>query len=166
MDKNPVLPFQRHNVGNSAKRDEVEPRAQIEARQRTRFQQSVTKLENDSDAAEITKFAIGAGLWINEGDTLRQLRFGLMMIEHDHIRPQRAKVGDFGGGRSAAIDRDKKRWLVRPPAAFDTFRAEPVALLHARRQKKRGLRSVGAEHFAEESERGDAIDIVIAVKHD
>ena len=53
---------------------------------------------------------------------------------------------------------------MRLPATLDAFATEPVTFLHARRQKERRRGTIGAEHFAEQRERGDPIDVVIAVE--
>ena len=58
VNQDAIFALQRHDVGDGAERDEIEPAAQIEIRQRRRLQQRVAKLENDSDAAEIAELAI------------------------------------------------------------------------------------------------------------
>src|SRR2546430_2768541 len=53
---------------------------------------------------------------------------------------------------------------MRLPAALDSFAAEPVTFLHARRQKERRRSAIGTKHFAQKRKRCDPINIVVAVE--
>src|SRR5450432_2988836 len=96
MDENPVLAFQRNDVSDCTQGNQVEAPPQIEVRERTSFQQSVTKFEDNADTAKIAEGEIPDGLRIDDRDTLRQLRFRLMVVEHDYIRATGMDLGDFG----------------------------------------------------------------------
>ncbi len=60
------------------------------------------------------------------------------MIEHDDLCAAFAKVGYFGTGGGATIDRDEERGAMRLPAALDRLGAQAIAFLHPHREKKRG----------------------------
>lgn len=55
---------------------------------------------------------------------------------------------------------------MRLPATLDSFRAQPIAFLHPRRQEERGRGAVGGEHFVQEREGGNTVDVVVAIEDD
>ena len=88
------------------------------------------------------------------------------MIEHNDIDAPAFQVGDLIDRRGAAIDGDQELRPMLLPATIDAFRTHAVAFLHPQRQKQFRRGAVAAQHFCEQRERGHAIDIVVAKKHD
>ena len=88
------------------------------------------------------------------------------MIDHDRIHPIRLQRRDLRDGRSAAIHRHQKLRMKRLHTAIHAVRAQPVTFIHAQRQETFRLRPERPQHARQQRERGDAIHIVVAVKHD
>ena len=127
--------MKRNDVSDSAERNKVELRLQIEL-DRTPFKKRVTQFENDSDAAKIMKRRLRIDLWIHYCHATRQIRFGLMMIECNHIHAALREISDLDHRRRAAIDRDQKLRMMLLKAAIHTFTAQSVAFLHSQRQEQ------------------------------
>jgi hypothetical protein len=87
------------------------------------------------------------------------------MIKDNDLDTASSEISDFGHRRSAAINRNQKLRSIGLAAAFNPFAAETITFLHSGRQKGRGRRAIGREHFVQKRERGHAIDIIVAVKH-
>src|SRR5450432_3959496 len=96
VDENPVLAFQRNDVSDCTQGNQVEAPPQIEVHKRTSFQESVAEFEDDADTAKIAEGGVPDGLRIDDRNTLRQLRFRLMVVEHDDIRATGMDLGNFG----------------------------------------------------------------------
>src|SRR5207253_918729 len=79
--------------------------------------------------------------------------FDFVMIEYEHIDAARFQRVDFADRRGAAIKRDKKLRSERVYTAFNTRGTQPVAFVHALRQKCFRLDSVRSQHPREERER-------------
>ncbi len=141
-------------------------RTQIEAGDRTRFQERVAELEDHADAAEVAQGAILHRLRINQRDAKRQRALWFVVIEHDHFHPAGAQERDLIERGRPAIDRDQELRLMLRAAALHAFAAKAVAFLHPQRQEERRRGAVSAEHGREQRERSDAIDIVVAEKND
>ena len=86
MDQNSVLPFERHDVGHRAERDEIELSLEIEVQQGPPLEQGMTDFEDDPDAAEITKRAFVGDFRIHHRDAFGQGGFRFVMIENDDVR--------------------------------------------------------------------------------
>src|ERR1043166_5891913 len=91
------------------------------------------ELERDADAGE--RLAILTQLGIHKSDTVRQLGWRLVMVEHDGIDIAFLEVGDLGARTRAAVDGNQKLGLVLLQAAREAIRAEAVSFVHPVRKK-------------------------------
>src|SRR6266436_402492 len=101
-------------------------------RQRAGSQKRMAKFEDDADAAEILQ-TTARGFRINDRNTIGQLRFGFMMIEHNHIRTAPAKIDNFLTRRCAAIDRDEKLRVMLLETTLHALAAQAVTFFHPQR---------------------------------
>src|SRR5215831_8262064 len=123
----------------------------------------MTKFEYDSHAAQVLKRRSRIGLRIYNRNAIGQLRFSFVMIEHDNVHAALSKFSDLTGRSSAAIDGDEQLRPMLLKTTLDTRPTQPVALLHPQGQKQVLSRDCGisAQHFSEQRQRVDDIDIVI-----
>jgi len=123
----------------------------------------VAEFEGDTGGAEVGEF--GAAFRVDEGVAVGAcVREGLVVIDDDDIDALGAKHGDFVDGDGAAIDGDEEvgfRALVH--AAFEGCDAEAVSLGAAAGDEVAWFEAIGAEDPPHEGDRGDSIDVVIAV---
>ena len=124
----------------------------------------MNELEGHSGTAKIAKSA--AGLWIHQSRTMRPLAGNFMVVENDDISATTANVGDFPRGIRAAVHRHEESRRVFLKAAFDSRCAQPVAVLSPEREEAVHLRAGSRQNALEKRQRGDAIDIVVAIEDD
>ena len=173
-DEGAVEAFERHHVGDSAKRHQIEHRQQIGRRPRTgeivaRAQfagQRHQGHEHDAGGAEITQARqIVGAVRIDDRDRLRQLDVGLMMIEDHDIHAERTRFQQRHIAGGAAIDRDQQRHVFFGKA-FDRVDIRAVALKDAIRNMHDRIKAALPQIAGEQRRRGGAIDIIIAEDRD
>ena len=128
----------------------------------------MTKLENDSHAAQVLKWTSRISLRIHKRDTIGQHRFRFMVIEHDDVHVALFKFSDLTGRSSAAIDGDEQLRPMLFETTLEAFVTQPVTFFHTQRQKEFRSRDCGisAQHFIEQRQRGHAVNIVISKQDD
>src|SRR5437763_998472 len=124
----------------------------------------MTKLKGETNAAKIFEAGI-SGFWIHQ-QAFGQLSLRLMMIQHNHIDTSFPERSDFDGRRCPAIDGNEKLRIVLAKTAGNSFRAQPVAFLDSTWEEQCSFATVRAQHFGQERQRGNAVDIVIAEQND
>ena len=168
LNQNAVLTFQRNDVGHRSKRDQIQLRFQIERIEWPRLEQRMTQFEDDADAAEIMKRRTWIDFRIHDRNAIRQRRFRLVMIEHNHVYAASLEIDNLIYRRSPAIDRDQK---LRAEASRNTdqyFRGSGRSLPPSATAEIIPVprHRISAQHFRQQRERGHSIDIVIAEEHD
>ena len=155
-----VLVDERHDVGDRRERDEVEMPLRdlgVDAEER------LAELVDDAGAAELRERIVGRPR--RDDRAVGQRLAGPVMVGDDHVEPARARLGDLGDGRDAAVDGEHEpAALVGEP--LERAAADAVALVEAARQVPVDVGAELAQQQHGERRRGDPVDVVVAVDAD
>src|SRR5207244_3809813 len=124
----------------------------------------MTKLKGETDAAKI--FEPGIRAFGIHQQAFGQLSLWFVMIQHNYIDPSFPEPSDFDSRRCPAIDSDEKLRIVLAKTSRDSLRAQTVAFLDSKRQEQCGFAAVPAQHFGQQRQRGNAVDVVVAEQND
>ena len=98
-------------------------------------------------------------------DGVRQMLVGLVMVEHDHVHAEPARLGEWLDAGGAAIDGDQQRRAAAGKRA-DRFDVRAVAFEDAIRDVNDRIEAADAEIAREQRGRRRAVDIVVAEDRD
>src|SRR5690606_5382957 len=91
---------------------------------------------------------------------------GFVMIENDEVDAHLAEEAGLVPRARAAVGGDEEIGGIAFEAVFDAFDAEAIALLKPGREEGARLEAEGPPDGVEQGDRGDAVDIVVAVEDD
>ena len=173
LDHNAVFAEQRHNIRNGSERHIVKHLLETglkaaEVVFASIFNKGVRKLECGPCAGEHLKiFEFRIHLGIDDRESLRQFRTGLVVVGDDHIDSARDGVIDrIAAGDSAIDGHEHPAASVGIEGFLQRLRRETVPVIEAMRDKRMHDCAVLAEHQGEQSAGGDAVGIVIPVNED
>ncbi len=159
-----VFAAQRGEVADGAHGGEVEEVAQVGVAAAGDFLKSVAEFEDEGGGAEV---GVAAGdLGIDEGGAGGGAVFRFVVVDNDEVDTTGGEPGGFFVRGSAAIESDDEGGLAAGEDAVESVAAEPVALGFAQREKPAGVEPERGEKAMKDGERGDAIDVIVAVEHD
>ena len=167
----PVLPDERHNVGDRAYRHDVDiALAHVFDRVKIIFAavdeielQRAYYLENDADARQFLERipAVGA-LRIDDSVGFGKFGSALVVIGNDDLHSDRLCVSYLVDGGDARVDGDDE---IRAVLLYriESCRVEPVSLAVARRYVIIDVAAVLAQIHIKHGDRCNAVDVVVAV---
>jgi hypothetical protein len=162
------------SVGHRAERDEIEEAEEIRLRplggpETPRAQLAIERNhrhEHQADGREMAEpREIVEPVGIDDGKRRRQLLVGLVMIDHDYVETELARLRERLVTGGAAIDRDQKRCTLRSERA-DRLRVRPVALEQAVGNVDKGMEPAMTQISPQRRRRRGAIDVVVAEDRD
>ena len=172
-DEGAVETLERHDVGDGAERDDVEPAEQVRLGPRLRpksagAQHAVHRDDgekHDADGGEMAEprqIVEPVGI---DHNRIRQTLVGLVVIEHDHVHAKPARLGQRLDAGGAAIDGNQQRRAAAGERAdrldVGTVAFEnPVGDMHDR------LAAADPHEARQQRRRGRAIDVIVAEDRD
>ena len=130
-----VEPFERHHIGDGAERHQIEKAEEIRFRplrgpEAARAQLAVDRdhgHEHEADGGEVAELReIVETVGIDHGQRRRKQFIGLMVVDHDDVEAELARLEHRFMARGAAIDGDQERRPARGERA-DRLRIRSVA---------------------------------------
>jgi hypothetical protein len=173
LREDPILPQERHDVGDSSQRDERQgfqqevPEGRRELlRPREALRQGPHELERHPDAREVLERIRAARRpGIDDRDRGRQDRSRLMMVGHHDVDAQLAGGLNLPDRRRAVVHGDDERdargsQFPHRPGTDSVALAEPIG-----KAVRHGILDE-AEEIVEQARRGNAIDVVVPEDRD
>lgn len=172
--QDPVLSDQRHQIGDSPERDQIQIGTDIDVergaqtRLASALDQGVRQLERE---ARRTKLAKGRStdrrrLGVDQGDGAGRRSADLMMVEHQDIHAPAGEPFDRRERRGAAIHGEEKRCGEFVEAVFHARLAQAIAFLHSMREIIAHRPAQSAQYLGEQGGRRHPIHIIVAKNDD
>lgn len=163
-DDDPVFSAQRGEVADGAKSGEVEEVAQIGLAVSGDFLDAVAEFEDEGGGAEVGVAAEGLG--VDQRGAGGSAGFWFVVVDNDEIHAARGEPGGFLVRAGAAVEGDDKGGLAFGKDAVESVAAESVTFRFAQREEPAGFESERGEEAVEDGQRGDPVDVVVAVEDD
>ena len=166
-----VVAVQRHDVGDGAQGDEIEPMRQVgpfdaalgeEAQRGEPGAQPRAHVPNDPHAGQrLAREPAARRVRVDDGARRRQLGARQVMVRHDHVHAGVLRQRHAGHARDAIIDGDDDRWRPRHGDGGE-FRRQAVAMLEAiRHEVIHAARAQGAQEGDSKGGAGGAIGVEV-----
>ncbi len=126
-------------------------------------EERLAELVDDTRPAELGERIVGRAR--RDDRAVGQGRPGPVVVGHDHLEPERLRLGDLLDGRDPAVDgEDEPDALLGEPT--ERVARHAVALLEAAREVPHDVRAELAKEQHREGRRADAVDVVVPVDAD
>ena len=164
-DQRAVLGRERHHVGHSAQRRNLDQRTPIRRLAQT-IAQNLHQLECHAGTGKLTRGALVLELRIGQGHALRHLIGGLVMVRDHQIDPQALQIGDLFLGGNAVIDGHDQLGASELVNAVERRARKTVALVKAMRNKRRDIGAKRAQRLGQQTGRRNTVNVKIAKDRD
>ncbi len=161
----PVLPAQRHQVGDSAEAGDPQQGRQVHGTAAAPGDRDA-QLERQADRRQVGE-RIGAArlAGVDVQRPGRQLTAGQMMVGHHHVDAHRLGPFDRRRRRAAAV-RGDDQGTAEVAGAVGVDRLKAIAFAQPVRQDRQHVAAAGSEHGEQQGRGGDAVDVVVADHRD
>lgn len=173
-DESTIEPDQRRDIRNRAERDVMQHAEQVGLGHLAGPEAALAQLavdrdqrhQHETDGGEMAEAReIVEPVRIDQRIDLRQLRAGLVMIDHDHGHAEALGFSERLDAGGAAIDRDEQRGALRGQRA-DRFGVRAVAFENPVGNMDQRIEPAMAQMPGEQRCRGGAVDVVVAEDRD